>query len=277
MLNLPLSYLSICAPLHSPLLLSSPPVIDLSNVDPEDLDGNDLERIPFCSFFEKVSKKKKKSRKRSRKSDEVPLEQQQQEQKEAKKEEKEEEKKEEEKKEEEEQEEEDKGEGNGGEGDEAPVLSQRTVHADKVGGSARVRSPPPLIKHSSTPPPLRLVELPVVMTYTYMVDMALKLGITLHWLFSPSLPLSSSLLLRSRKPGKKKPCPHCGTPVLRKCKKCPVCSKTFGVFTFGRRQCVYCGRVNLARMPACVDCGESLHGAPIAMPKPDGETWGGGT
>ena len=153
-LNLPLSYPSICAPLYSPPLLSSPPVIDLSNVDPEDLDGNDLERIPFCSFFEKVSKKKKKSRKRSRKSDEVPLEQQQQEQKEEKKEEKE-----EEKKEEEEQEEEDKGEGNGGEGDEAPVLSQRTVHADKVGGSARVRSPPPLIKHSSTPPPLRLVKL----------------------------------------------------------------------------------------------------------------------
>ena len=157
----------------SPPLLSSPPVIDLSNVDPEDLDGNDLERIPFCSFFEKVSKKKKKSRKRSRKSDEVALEQQQHEQKEEKKEEKEEKKEEEEqedeKKEEEEQEEEDKGEGNGGEGDEAPVLSQRTVHADKVGGSARVRSPPPLIKHSSTPPPLRLVELPVVMTYIYVV------------------------------------------------------------------------------------------------------------
>ena len=145
-------------------------MIDLSNVDPEDLDGNDLERIPFCSFFEKVSKKKKKSRKRSRKSDEVALEQQQQEQKEEKKEEKkEEEEQEDEKKEEEEQEEEDKGERNGGEGDEAPVLSQRTVHADKVGGSARVRSPPPLIKHSSTPPPLRLVELPVVMTYIYVV------------------------------------------------------------------------------------------------------------
>ena len=199
-LNLPLSYPSICAPLHSPPLLSSPPVIDLSNVDPEDLDGNDLERIPFCSFFEKVSKKKKKSRKRSRKSDEVPLEQQQQEQKEEKKEEKEEEKKEEEKKEEEkkeeeEQEEEDKGEGNGGEGDEAPVLSQRTVHADKVGGSARVRSPPPLIKHSSTPPPLRLVELLVVMTYTYVIDMALKLGLPVHYITLATFPLPPTLLL----------------------------------------------------------------------------------
>ena len=200
-LNLPLSYPSIRAPLHSPPLLSSPPVIDLSNVDPEDLDGNDLERIPFCSFFEKVSKKKKKSRKRSRKSDEVPLEQQQQEQKEEKKEEKE-----EEKKEEEEQEEEDKGEGNGGEGDEAPVLSQRTVHADKVGGSARVRSPPPLIKHSSTPPPLRLVKLPVVMTYTYVVNMAIKLRLAcaLHYIGyfppPPSSYIAGSLARRSPVP-----------------------------------------------------------------------------
>ena len=146
-------------------------MIDLSNVDPEDLDGNDLENIPFCSFFEKVTKKKKKSRKRSRKSDEVPLEQQQQEQKEEEKEEKEEEreKKEEErekKEEEEEQEEENKGEANAGECEEAPVLPQRMVHADKVGGSARVRSPPPLIKHSSPPPSLRLVKVLVVMTYT---------------------------------------------------------------------------------------------------------------
>ena len=138
-------------------------MIDLSNVDPEDLDGNDLENIPSCSFFEKVTKKKKKSRKRSRKSDEVPLEQQQQEQKEEEKEEKEEER---EKKEEEEQEEENKGEGNAGECEEAPVSPQRMVHADKVGGSARVRSPPPLIKHSSPPPSLRLVKVLVVMTYT---------------------------------------------------------------------------------------------------------------
>ena len=139
-------------------------MIDLSNVDPEDLDGNDLENIPFCSFFEKVTKKKKKSRKRSRKSDEVPLEQQQQEQKEEEKEEKEEER--EKKEEEEEQEEENKGEANAGECEEAPVSPQRMIHADKVGGSARVRSPPPLIKHLSPPPSLRLVKVLVVMTYT---------------------------------------------------------------------------------------------------------------
>ena len=53
-----------------------------------------------------------------------------------------------------------------------------------------------------------------------------------------------------------------------------MCLKTFGVFTFGRRQCVYCGRVNLARMPSCVDCGQSMNGAPIAMPKAEGETGG---
>jgi len=34
-------------------------VIDLSYVDPEDLNGNDFEHIPFCSFFEKLTKKKK--------------------------------------------------------------------------------------------------------------------------------------------------------------------------------------------------------------------------
>ena len=116
-------------------------MIDLSYVDPEDLNGNDLEHIPFCSFFEKLSKKKKKTRKRSRRSHEVsPKQEVEQKQKEDQ---------EEEGEEEEEEEEEEDGEEEEGEGE--PNYAPQIVGAGYVGGSARVRSPPPLIKHSSPP------------------------------------------------------------------------------------------------------------------------------
>ena len=67
--------------------------------------------------------------------------------------------------------------------------------------------------------------------------------------------------------GRKKPCPNCGYSVLRKSKKCAHCGKPFGVFTFGRRLCTYCGHINLARMSACFKCGQSLDKAPTAIPK----------
>lgn len=69
--------------------------------------------------------------------------------------------------------------------------------------------------------------------------------------------------------GKKKPCPQCGTNILKKCKKCPLCGKTFGLFAFGRRQCTSCGRVNLAKYTNCNKCGANLQNAPIALPKDD--------
>ena len=65
----------------------------------------------------------------------------------------------------------------------------------------------------------------------------------------------------------KKPCPHCGVQLGKKSKKCFSCGKMLGVYSFGRRQCMSCGRVNLARMTRCTTCGLSLQDAPIAVPK----------
>ena len=116
-------------------------MIDLSYVDPEDLNGNDLDHIPFCSFFEKLTKKMKKSRKRSRKSHEVSPKQQP------------------EQKEKQEEGEEDEEDGEEEEAD-PHYVPQRVGY---VGGSARVRSPPPLIKHSS-PPIIRWVICRIIVT-----------------------------------------------------------------------------------------------------------------
>ena len=72
---------------------------------------------------------------------------------------------------------------------------------------------------------------------------------------------------------KKKHCPQCFNPIARKCKKCPCCGKRFGVFTFGRRLCPSCGRINLARMANCFQCGHPMINAPKAVPKSyDGES-----
>lgn len=81
------------------------------------------------------------------------------------------------------------------------------------------------------------------------------------------------LVLLSYSRTKKKPCPFCGTLVLKRSKKCNICNKNFGVYTFGRKQCLFCGRVNLARMARCNECGQSLDKAPSARPKgaEDGE------
>eukprot|EP00731_Ephydatia_muelleri_P029058 Em0020g702a len=79
----------------------------------------------------------------------------------------------------------------------------------------------------------------------------------------------NSSINRYQPVGKKKPCPQCGTNILKKCKKCPLCGKTFGLFAFGRRQCTSCGRVNLAKYSDCNKCGANLQNAPIALPKDD--------
>ena len=39
------------------------------------------------------------------------------------------------------------------------------------------------------------------------------------------------------------------------------------MFTFGRKLCPGCGRVNLARMTACYECGHSMQFAQKALPK----------
>ena len=66
---------------------------------------------------------------------------------------------------------------------------------------------------------------------------------------------------------KKKMCPDCSTSIARKCKKCPSCGKRFGVFTFGRRLCPMCGRINLSRMTHCFQCAHPLVNAPKAVPE----------
>ena len=90
-------------------------------------------------------------------------------------------------------------------------------------------------------------------------------------LISPLLPYLLSPLSSGDRPQhhiglKKKVCPECSAPIARKCKKCPSCGKRFGVFTFGRRVCTICRRINLARMTRCFQCSHPLYNAPKATP-----------
>lgn len=135
----------------------------------------------------------------------------------------------------------------------------------------RKGSPPPLIKQS--PSPISRYIQYHIYNYSqciYTCKSSLhkyRPSVFVHRVAYKTREILTDIFLSYYSRTKKKPCPFCGAQILKRSKKCNMCNKNFGVYTFGRKQCLFCSRVNLARMARCAECGQSLDKAPTAKPK----------